>query len=148
MGGIVVLVIVFGRRARAPLAPYGRDDARPDDALARAELAPLLRHRPARPGLLQPHALRRPDHGEDGLLVAFIATALGIIVGAVAGYYGGWIDQLLMRVTDLFLVVPALAVLLVAARFSGTAPPCASRSSSASSSGRTSRASCAAATCR
>jgi peptide/nickel transport system permease protein len=49
-----------------------------------------------------------------GLLVAIISTVIGTFVGAVAGYFGGWIDQILMRVTDLFLVVPSLAVIAVA----------------------------------
>ncbi|HEX3565596.1 MAG TPA: ABC transporter permease, partial [Acidimicrobiales bacterium] len=49
-----------------------------------------------------------------GLLVAIISTVIGTFVGALAGYFGGWVDQLLMRVTDLFLVVPALAVIAVA----------------------------------
>ncbi len=49
-----------------------------------------------------------------GLLVAIISTVIGAFVGALAGYFGRWIDQVLMRVTDLFLVVPALAVIAVA----------------------------------
>jgi ABC-type dipeptide/oligopeptide/nickel transport system permease subunit len=53
------------------------------------------------------------------LLVAIIATLIGIFIGAAAGYYGGWIDNILMRITDLFLIVPALAVLLVASKYLG-----------------------------
>lgn len=50
--------------------------------------------------------------------VAVVSTLVGSLVGAVAGWYRGWVDAVLMRLTDLFLVVPALAVLLVlAARF-------------------------------
>ncbi|HEX3567792.1 MAG TPA: ABC transporter permease subunit, partial [Acidimicrobiales bacterium] len=49
-----------------------------------------------------------------GLLVALFSTIIGVFVGALAGYFGGWVDQVLMRVTDLFLVVPALAVIAVA----------------------------------
>jgi peptide/nickel transport system permease protein len=45
-----------------------------------------------------------------GLAVAFISTAFGAIFGAVAAYFGRAIDQLLSRITDLFLVVPALLV--------------------------------------
>src|SRR4051812_20837839 len=41
-----------------------------------------------------------------GLLVAIFSTIIGVTIGAAAGYYGGWADQLLMRVTDLFLIVP------------------------------------------
>jgi peptide/nickel transport system permease protein len=48
-------------------------------------------------------------------LVAFLSTSIGAIAGAVAGYYRGWVDAVLMRITDLFLVIPSLAVLLVVA---------------------------------
>jgi peptide/nickel transport system permease protein len=50
-----------------------------------------------------------------GLLVALVATFVGVLVGALAGYYRGWLDGILMRVTDLFLTIPSLAVLLVVA---------------------------------
>jgi peptide/nickel transport system permease protein len=49
-----------------------------------------------------------------GLAVAFFSTIVGVIVGALAGFYAGWIDQGLSRLTDLFLVVPELAILGVA----------------------------------
>lgn len=49
-----------------------------------------------------------------GLAVAFFSTVIGTIVGAIAGYYGRIWDQLLMRATDLFLVVPQIAVLAIA----------------------------------
>jgi peptide/nickel transport system permease protein len=49
-----------------------------------------------------------------GLLVAICSTLIGVLVGSVAGYFGGWIDQILMRVTDLFLIIPALAVIAMA----------------------------------
>ena len=50
---------------------------------------------------------------KTALVVAVIATVIGTLVGAAAGYYGGWADSLLMRFTDLILVVPLLAILLV-----------------------------------
>src|SRR5260370_6151885 len=49
-----------------------------------------------------------------GLAVAALSTVVGTVVAAVAGYLGRATDQVLMRVTDLFLVVPALAVLAIA----------------------------------
>lgn len=52
---------------------------------------------------------------ETALLVAAISTVIGTTIGALAGYYGGLIDQALMRLTDLVLVVPLLAILLVLA---------------------------------
>jgi peptide/nickel transport system permease protein len=50
---------------------------------------------------------------EVALLVAAISTVIGTVIGALAGYYGGVIDQALMRLTDLVLVVPLIAILLV-----------------------------------
>ncbi len=51
---------------------------------------------------------------QSALLAALVATLLGVAVGAVAGYRGGWPDALIMRIVDLFGVFPALMLLLVA----------------------------------
>jgi peptide/nickel transport system permease protein len=58
-----------------------------------------------------------------GVLVGVLSTLIGTIIGGLAGYYGGWLDNLLMRVTDLFLTLPLLAVLLVAAKYLGHSTP-------------------------
>jgi peptide/nickel transport system permease protein len=50
-----------------------------------------------------------------GLLSALVAAGLGVAVGALAGYVGGWTDTLLMRATDAVLSVPRLLLLMVAA---------------------------------
>jgi ABC-type dipeptide/oligopeptide/nickel transport system permease subunit len=52
---------------------------------------------------------------QTALVVAGISTVVGTLVGAVAGYYGKWADAVLMRFTDLILIVPALVILLVVA---------------------------------
>ena len=54
------------------------------------------------------------------VFVAILATTIGTAVGAVAGFYGGRVDNLLMRVTDLFFTLPGLAILLVAAVYLGS----------------------------
>lgn len=45
-----------------------------------------------------------------GLVVALLASAVGILVGCVSGYFGGWIDNLLMRVTDIMMSFPFLVI--------------------------------------
>ncbi|MDR7033470.1 nickel transporter permease [Mesorhizobium sp. BE184] len=45
-------------------------------------------------------------------LVAIIAAPVGLLVGTVAGYAGGWIDAILMRITDIFLAFPKLILAL------------------------------------
>lgn len=50
-----------------------------------------------------------------GLGTAVLAAGLGTFVGALAGWRGGWVDAVLMRLTDLVLVVPTVAVLMVLA---------------------------------
>jgi peptide/nickel transport system permease protein len=46
------------------------------------------------------------------LLVAVIAAPVGLMVGAVAGYFGGWTDRILMGITDIFLSMPKLILAL------------------------------------
>ena len=49
-----------------------------------------------------------------GLMVALLSTAIGTTVGALAGYLGGWVDKAMMFITDLTLIIPGLAVLMIA----------------------------------
>ncbi|TIT91346.1 MAG: ABC transporter permease, partial [Mesorhizobium sp.] len=46
------------------------------------------------------------------ILVAIIAAPIGLLVGTVAGYAGGWTDAILMRITDIFLAFPKLVLAL------------------------------------
>ena len=73
------------------------------------------------------HRLGTDDQGRDILsrlihgsritlfvvvLVAMLAAPIGLLVGAVSGYAGGWLDAVLMRVTDIFLAFPRLILAL------------------------------------
>jgi peptide/nickel transport system permease protein len=82
---------------------------------------------PLAPGIAG-HILGTDENGRDllsrlmygaqiSLTVAFFAVAMelliGTVLGALAGYYGGWVDYWLMRLTDVFLSIPLLPLLLV-----------------------------------
>lgn len=50
-----------------------------------------------------------------GLAAVAIIMSVGVVLGALAGYFGGWVDMVLMRLTDVLLTVPQLLLLIVAA---------------------------------
>jgi peptide/nickel transport system permease protein len=52
---------------------------------------------------------------EIGLIAALLATTFGVLWGAIAGFIGGWLDQLMMRIVDSLLAIPTLFLLLVLA---------------------------------
>jgi peptide/nickel transport system permease protein len=52
-----------------------------------------------------------------GLLGGGLAALIGMAVGFIAGYFGGWLDEILNMVTNVFLVIPTLALLLVIASY-------------------------------
>lgn len=58
-----------------------------------------------------------------GISAAMVEVFLGALVGAVAAYYGGWIDSLLMRFTEAMLNIPSLFLLIIGARFFGNDLP-------------------------
>ncbi|MBC7226575.1 MAG: ABC transporter permease [Thermoflexales bacterium] len=50
-----------------------------------------------------------------GFLVVIIAVAIGTPLGALAGYFGGWLDEAIMRLTDIFLAFPSLLLAIAIA---------------------------------
>jgi peptide/nickel transport system permease protein len=54
-----------------------------------------------------------------GLTAVIVETVLGILVGALAGYYGGVVDSILMRITEAMLNIPEIFLLIVMAKYFG-----------------------------
>ena len=49
-----------------------------------------------------------------GFVVVFLSTFIGIILGGLAGYFGSWVDMIIMRIVDIFMCVPTMPIMLIA----------------------------------
>ncbi|MFO7662737.1 MAG: ABC transporter permease [Chloroflexota bacterium] len=58
-----------------------------------------------------------------GLTAALLEIIIGVLIGAAAGFYGGTVDNLLMRFTEAMLIIPSLFLLIVMARIVGGSVP-------------------------
>ncbi|MGC9333960.1 MAG: ABC transporter permease, partial [Anaerolineae bacterium] len=111
-GAIVLTVIILGV-VLAPLSPYD-----PETSDMSSRLAPPSLAHPFGTDQLGRDMLTRCLYGGRisltvGFLVVLITLIIGVPVGAVAGFFGGWIDNVLMRITDAALSLPALMVLIL-----------------------------------
>jgi oligopeptide/dipeptide ABC transporter ATP-binding protein len=126
--GAAMLVVALIMAVFAPfIAPYDPNEA------VRVTLEDIFQAPSAA------HLLGTDDRGKDvfsaliygarvsltvGFSAAGIAIVIGSLVGLVAGYRRGWVGSLLMRITDFFLVIPDLALMIVlVAVFSGASGP-------------------------
>ncbi len=48
-----------------------------------------------------------------GFVVVLIETFLGVIMGGIAGYFGGWVDNLIMRMVDIFYCLPMMPIMII-----------------------------------
>ena len=117
---LAVLGVIVACAALADwIAPYGPTEQHLDSVLAS----------PGRDFLLGSDTLGRDNlsrilHGGRvsllvGGAVALIGGVVGTAVGLLAGYYGRWVDSVLMRFTDTVLALPGLMVVIIAARILG-----------------------------
>jgi len=113
LAGSVVLVIVLLAVLFGSLSPYSPDTS---SVLVRLQ-SPNWKHPLGTDGLGRDLLTRILFGGRIsltvGVLVVAITLLLGVSTGALAGYAGGWIDNLLMRITDAALTLPSLLVLIL-----------------------------------
>jgi peptide/nickel transport system permease protein len=113
VGGMVVFGLLVLLILLAPLSPYD-----PNTSSMSERFEPPSREHPMGTDGLGRDLLTRILYGGRisftvGLLVVAITLTIGVSVGAAAGYFGGWIDNTLMRITDAALSMPSLLVLIL-----------------------------------
>ena len=119
-GGIIVLSLFFIAAFAPLLSPYDPDVIDRNHVLAPPDMD---------------HPLGTDDLGRDvlsrmifgarislavGFVAVGIATIIGMILGAVAGYYAGWTDRIIMRFIDIMLSIPTFFLILAVIAFIGS----------------------------
>jgi peptide/nickel transport system permease protein len=117
LAGVLIVGVMFVLAVAAPLT--GRDPAAIDITAA---LLPPSWHYPMGTDAQGRAVLTRILFGARiSLLVGFvsvgIATLIGIVLGALAGYYGSWVDALIMRFVDVMLCFPTFFLILAVIAF-------------------------------
>jgi peptide/nickel transport system permease protein len=120
MASLVLLALIGLAVALAPvIAPYGFSEQHLDQILQ----GPSAKHLLGTDQLGRDELTRLLYGGRVSLLVglgvALVSGAIGTLAGVVAGFYGGRVDNAVMRVTDLFLSIPLLVLLIIASRATG-----------------------------
>jgi peptide/nickel transport system permease protein len=111
--GFVVIFLLAVFIMLAPLSPYDPEKS----SISERYQPPSLSH-PMGTDALGRDLLTRVLYGGRisltvGLLVVIISITIGVPIGALAGYYGGRLDGILMRITDAFLSLPSFLVLIL-----------------------------------
>jgi peptide/nickel transport system permease protein len=118
LAGFIIISLIFIFAIFAPVfAPY---DPNAIDVKA-ILLAPSSTHWMGTDGLGRDVLSRMLFGGRISLLVGIvavgIATAIGIFLGAIAGYYRGWVDTVIMRLVDVMLSIPTFFLILAVIAF-------------------------------
>lgn len=122
--GVAVLAAVIGSAVLAPaLTPYSPTVLDPDHSMA----PPSWRHPLGTDDLGRDELARVLYGGRISLLVGLTAmlvgSAIGVVMGSIAGYAGGWVDTMVMRLVDLVLSFPAIFLLLILLNWTGGRAP-------------------------
>jgi peptide/nickel transport system permease protein len=113
LGALIVVVVALLAVFADAVAPYGENEI----DLFNITAQPSAEHRLGTDELGRDELTRLIYGGRVSLLVgvaaALLSATIGIVVGAVAGYRGGWVDAALMRFVDVMLAFPAIFLLLI-----------------------------------
>lgn len=118
-GGVLVLLFFLVATLAPVLSPYD-----PNDIDRHKILEPPGKSHPLGTDDLGRDVLSRMIYGSRislavGFVAVGIATLIGVLLGALSGYYGGWTDRLIMRFIDIMLSIPTFFLILAVIAFVG-----------------------------
>jgi len=118
LAGFVIIVLVFLLSMLAPfIAPYDPNNIDVKAIL----LGPSMQHWMGTDGLGRDVLSRMLHGGRISLLVGLVAvgisTVIGVLLGAIAGFYSGWIDTFIMRLVYIMLSIPSFFLILAVIAF-------------------------------
>ena len=118
LAGFIIILTIFLLAMLAPIiSPYDPDEINVKAIL----LGPSWSHWMGTDGLGRDVLSRMLHGGRISLLVGLVAvgisTAIGIVLGALAGYYRGWVDTFIMRLVDIMLSIPSFFLILAVIAF-------------------------------
>ena len=131
LGGLVVVFayiwlggLVFARGMCVPIDRYLTGEAYANCNDTSVKLQPPSREHPFGTDTIGRDILARTIYGGQislsiGIFAAFVEVIVGVLVGAIAGYFGRWVDDVLMRITEAMLIIPQLFLLIVLAKALG-----------------------------
>ena len=110
--------LLFARGMCAPTGQYVTAEAYANCNDTSIKLQPPSREHPFGTDTIGRDILARTIYGGQislsiGVFAAIVEVFLGVVIGAVAGYFGRWIDDILMRITEAMLIIPSLFLLIV-----------------------------------
>ena len=120
MVSLVVLVAMIVVALLAPiLAPYGYEEADKKNPLAGSSAEHLLGTDRLGRDVLSRLIWGARQSLQMGIIAILISSVLGIIIGAIAGYFGGWVDNLVMRILDIYQSIPMMLLCIIFAAILG-----------------------------
>ena len=113
VGTIVIIILILSTLLAPVISPYDPEKTDLDNRLA----SPSLQHIMGTDDLGRDLCVRILYGGRIslsiGIMAMLIAVFLGSLIGGIAGYYGGWVDNVLMRFTDMMLSFPQIFILII-----------------------------------
>jgi peptide/nickel transport system permease protein len=135
LGGLILIFayiwfggLIFSRGMCTPTDKFLTGEAYANCNDLSIKLQPPSREHPFGTDTIGRDILARTIYGGQislsiGVFAAIVEVMVGVLIGAIAGYFGRWIDDALMRVTEAMLIIPQLFLLIVLAKSVGGKVP-------------------------